>query len=402
MKRLMILGAGELQLPAIVQAKQLGFETVVADQNPDAPGMRAADFAVQVSTIDEKGVLKCAQEYHVDGIMTLATDFPIRTVAKVAERLGLEAISSETAHNATDKYKMRECLRRASIPCPDYYRITSRHELEKLVADGCVDREQAYILKPTDNAGSRGVIMIPAGARDHFYEEAYRYSIACSRCGELILESFLDGKEISVETFSVDGACHIVQITDKTTTEAPHFVEYRHVQPAALSDGEIGQIEDMVSRAVRAIGIFNGPSHTEVRLTKDGPRIVEIGARLAGDHISTDLVKLSTGIDLVECCIRQAMRMDVNLKRECERGAAIRYFREKPGIIRSIQGIEDAKRQPGIFAIHLERKPGERIQEVHSSLDRIGYVIASGHTAQEAVSRCEGAVDSIEIEVEEE
>lgn len=117
-KKLMILGASQLQLPAIVKAKNMGLHVIVLDINKNAIGVNYADEFYEISTIDTESIIKKAEELNIDGIMTLATDMPMRAVAAVGERLGLNTISYETAIRATDKARMREQLSKSNVSIP--------------------------------------------------------------------------------------------------------------------------------------------------------------------------------------------------------------------------------------------------------------------------------------------
>lgn len=136
---------------------------------------------------------------------------------------------------------------------------------------------------------------------------AYSYSHSFSRNGDLVVEEYMIGPEVSVETLTVNGECNVIQITDKITTGAPHFVEMGHTQPSQLPENTKQKVAQLAKLANRAIGIINGPSHTEIIVTNEGPKIVELGARLGGDCITMHLVPLSTGVDMVECCIKIAL-----------------------------------------------------------------------------------------------
>ena len=208
MKKLLIIGASILQLPAIKKAKEMGLYVAVVDFNPQAVGIPYADEYFNASTMDEDAVLNVAKEFKPDGIMTLATDMPMRGVAKVSDALGLFSISYETAVKATDKYEMIKAFQEHQVPAPWFHLIKDSEELSQLkdkITYPC-------IMKPTDNAGSHGVVKI------HSYEELidkYEYSHACSRRGNVIIEEYLDGQEVSVEVMVVDGKINILQITTK-------------------------------------------------------------------------------------------------------------------------------------------------------------------------------------------
>lgn len=392
MKRLMIIGASVLQLPAIQKAKELGLYVGVVDFNPEAIGIPYADEYFNVSTIDEEGVYQAAKMFKADGIITLATDMPMRSVAYATHKLGLVGISYETAVKATDKGEMIKAFEAAGVEHPWYF-ILSRLDDLKNVSDRIT---YPCISKPVDNAGSRGVVLI--NHREEL-EAAVLYSSSNGRNGKVIIEEYLQGKEVSVEIMVTGGNVHILQVTDKLTTGAPHFVEMGHSQPCGLGMKNIELIHNLAKRAVTAIGIEDGPAHVEIMLTKDGPKMIELGARMGGDCITTHLVPLSTGIDMVKATIDIALGEKANIVPAFQKGSAIRYFSGLYGVIKSVEGIEEAEKMTGIHQVTLVKNIGDTVDEIGSSVDRVGYVIAQADTADSAVQICREAMEKIKITV---
>lgn len=397
MKKIMILGASILQLPAILKAKEMGLQVIAVDMDKNAIGFKYADVCLIVSTIDIPKVVESAKRYTIDGVMTLASDMPVRTVAAVARVLNLAGVNEITALKATNKGLMRECLREHKVPVPNFFRV---NEYEDYLSATRQFKDR-FIVKPADNSGSRGVFLVEAGKETTSCREtidyAYKYSKKHSRSGEILVEEYMEGSEVSVETLSMDGEVHIIAITDKLTTGAPRFVEMGHSQPTRLSDEIKEQIEKVATAAVKAIGIENGPSHTEIMVTGEGPKIVELGARLGGDNITTHLAPLSTGIDMVECCIEIALGHKPDLKRKFHRGSAIRYFKTIAGRIKDINGVEEAEKLPGIKQVSFVRYTGDTVGEINSSSDRVGFVIAQADDAAAAIKICEKAIGVINI-----
>ena len=386
-----------MQLPAIIKAKQMGLNVVVADMNPNAVGFQETGIIKEVvSTIDREAVFEAAKRNHIHGIMTLASDMPMRTVAYVCKNMGLAGIDEETAYKATDKVCMREALRAGNVPIPVFYRVKTKAEYLDAIDQISAD----CIVKPADNSGSRGVSLIHKGADEQTIESAYQYAKSCSRSGGILVEEYMKGPEVSVETLSMNGVCNIIQITDKLTTGAPHFVEMGHSQPSRLEESVQQEIKRVAALANQAIGIRQGPSHTEIIVTEQGPKIVEIGARLGGDCITTHLVPLSTGVDMVEITIRIALGESPVIPKINGCGSAIRYFRQSSGIVRSIEGISQAEKMKGIREIQIVHGIGEKIGEVNDSASRMGFVIAQDATAEDAVKDCENALKAIQIIVE--
>ena len=393
MKRVLVIGASILQMPAILKAKELGYYVATVDFNPKAIGIPYADEFYEVSTIDAEAVAKVAKEFRADGVMTLATDMPMRSVARAAEECGLPGVSMDTAIKATDKGEMIKAFAANGVEHPWYYIALDKNEFEGVkskVTFPC-------IMKPTDNAGSRGVVLAHSLKE---LERQYSYTVGESRKGGVIIEEYMDGPEVSVEVMTIDGNPHILQVTDKITTGAPHFVEMGHTQPSRLGYENVEKIKDLAARAVKAIGIQNGPAHVEIKITKDGPKMVELGARMGGDCITTHLVPLSTGIDMVQSTIEIACGEKTNIAPKFDKGSAIRYFKTEQGVIKSISGIEEAKNISGVKEISFVKNIGDQVGSIDSSVDRVGFVIAQGDNADEAEAICEKALDIINITIE--
>ena len=377
MKKLMIVGASVLQLPAILKAKEMGLHVAVVDFNPQAIGIPYADEYYNASTMDEDAVLAAAEKYKPDGIMTLATDMPMRGVAKTSDKLHLHSINYETAVKATDKYDMIKAFKEHNVPSPWYFVVDTLEELKAHETDVTFP----CIIKPTDNAGSHGVAKVYS-----FQEliENYDYAHSCSRHGKVIAEEFLDGPEVSVEVMVVNGKVNILQITDKITTEAPHFVEMGHTQPSRLPVPTQDAIRQVATAACLSIGIDKGPAHVEMKVTKRGPVMIELGARMGGDNITTHLVPLSTGIDMVGSTIKVALGEEPDITPTLHCGSAIRYFEVPFGTIKAIENVDAAKQISGVKQITFTQEVGEESTPIQCSNDRIGFVIAQGTTPEDA------------------
>lgn len=398
MKKIMILGASILQLPAIEKAKNLGLQVVVVDMNPDAIGFKQNGIEKEIiSTIDINAVVSAAKKHKIDGIMTLATDMPMRTVAAVAKEMNLIGIDEETAFKATNKAEMRKALRKNNVPIPLFFQVNTKEEFFAAVQK-IKDSGYRCIVKPVDNSGSRGIDLLK-DFESETLNNAYEYSKESSKSGDLMVEEFMEGPEVSVETLSINGECHVIQITDKLTTGSPYFVEMGHSQPSQLPDDIKEEIIQVTKAANKAIGIKNGPSHTEIKITKDGPKIVELGARLGGDNITTHLTPLSTGVDMVECCIKIALGEEPNLEIKKNNGSAIRYFQQRAGKIIDIKGVDDAICMGGVKQISIVHNIGDEITEINNSASRMGFVIAEGKDADAAIKICEKALANIHVDI---
>ena len=392
MKRLFIIGASILQLPAIQRAKELGYYVGVADYDSNAIGIPYADEYYNVSTIDEEGICNAAKKFRADGIMTLATDMPMRSVAYTCEKLGLTGITYDTAVKSTDKAEMIRAFEAAGVEHPWYYVVTNPADVFEVLHKV----NYPCIAKPTDNSGSRGIMLA------HNPEElltAVAYSAKNGRGGAVIIEEYLQGPEVSVEIVVHRGVPHVLQITDKLTTGAPRFIEMGHAQPSSLGKEDLDKISDLACRSTQAVGLMDGPAHVEIILTAEGPKMVEMGARMGGGCITTHLVPLSTGIDMVKATIDICLGQEPDLVPTISKGAAIRFFAPPCGIIQSIEHVDEANGLPGIKEIAFTKSVGDRSVPLSSGADRAGYVIAQMDTPSAAVDSCETALKIIHFNI---
>lgn len=412
-KKMMILGASALQVPAIRKAKELGYQVISVDYDENAVGFALADEKLVVSTLDQEEVYRQALRFRPDVVITSASDGPVRTAAYVNERLGKRPdLSYENAQCATIKSKMRDRLKECGVPIPKYYAVTDYEAFSEAVDQ----LGGSCIVKPADNAGSRGVVLLeaagtkkrggismgnlnPGASRE---EQAYRYSRENSRNGTVMVEEFMRGPEVSVEAIVMEGKPYILAVTDKYITPPPYFVELAHCEPSRLDEKTQEYIRAVAEQAIRAIGIGNAPAHVEIKVTEDGPKIVELAARLGGDFITSKLVPLSTGIDMVGASVELATGEQPDLTPKWQRGAAIHFIHageEQEGFISKITVPEALHEMEGVEEISLYRKPGDRVQGTHSSNDRLGHVITTGETPEQAMELGRQVMGRIVVEI---
>ncbi len=423
-KRIMILGASALQVPAIKKAKELGYEVILVDYDENAVGFALADVKLVVSTLDQDEVYRQALIYQPDVVLTSTSDGPVRTAAYVNEKLGKRPdLSYENAQCATIKSRMRDRLKENGVPIPEYYAAGDYGTFAEAVGK----LKGNCIVKPADNAGSRGVVLLeaagvgngvcarmegagresgygarPAGGngRPHDSREVYDYSRAHSRNGIVMVEEYMQGPEVSVEAIVVEKEPHILAVTDKYITPPPYFVELAHCEPSGLDEGTQERIRAVAKQAIAAIGIENAPAHVEIKVTEEGPKIVELAARLGGDFITSKLVPLSTGIDMVGASVELATGKTPDLLPKRQRGAAIHFIHAKQGyegILKEITVPEALYKTEGVKEISLYKTAGEHVQGTRSSNDRLGHVITTGRMREQAMELGKRVMSQISV-----
>ncbi len=391
MTTIMIVGAGRLQLPAFHEARTMGLRVVAIDRDPDACGMKLADAPYAIDTRDDKEAIRVARKEHIDGVMTLCTDFPVRTVAAVASALKIPGLDPEVALRATHKGHMRDAFVAGGASTPRHRRVLS--EAEALAA--LDDIGLPVIVKPVSCSGSRGVYKVE---RTEQMKDAWEHAKTADPLDtEAIVEQYIEGPEVSVEFVSWCGWHQAVAITDKLTTGNPHWVETGHIQPSRLAPEAQASIVDCAKGGLTALGIQDSTSHVEIKLGPEGPVLIEIGARLGGDFISTELTLRSTGVSMPRAAISIALGQKPDLAPQRSRAAAIRYFMPPPCIVGRVEGLADAQQCHGVKVVQVYVAPGDTIPAVRSSLDRSGHIIAEGPTGAEAICRANKAMAALHV-----
>lgn len=305
MKKLAIIGASYLQEPLVRKAKEMGLEVHCFAWEEGAVCKDIADYFYPISIVEKEQILKKCQEIGIDGITTIASDVAAPTVAYIANKMGLIGNDYDAAVRANNKYLMRNAFIKAGVPCPKYIMFSESDVPSSEILDKLRDVQLPLIVKPSDRSGSLGVTKVETPS-DFF--PAIEKAISVSFKKQVMVEEFIEGREISVEFISYKGIHYPLQITDKVTTEAPHFVELEHHQPSSLSAEMYANIYEITKKALNALGHTNGASHTEYKITKEGRiAIMEIGGRMGGDFIGSDLVRLSTGYDFLKGVIDVAL-----------------------------------------------------------------------------------------------
>ena len=299
MTKIAVIGANEPLIPFYRQAKALGYSIVGIAWEEGAVCKQYCDRFYPISFKDKDEVLRVCQEEKIDGITSFSLESALPTVVYVAQAMGLVSNTEECVRLTETKFAQRCAFEQKGVPIPRYFKVRSEKDLQML------NLRYPIIVKPVDSGGSRGIMKLDSSEG---LIEAFNEAINYSRSKEVIAEEFIDGREFSVEYLSCNGKHYFIQITDKVTSGAPHFIEMAHHQPADISRNLALRIREMVEKALTALKIENSPSHTEIKLTSEGELyIIEIGARLGGDYITSDLVRLSTGYDMVKGSIELAL-----------------------------------------------------------------------------------------------
>lgn len=365
MKKIAIIGANDFQNPLILKAKSLGYETHVFAWQDGSIGEKTADYFYPISIIEKDEILEKCKEIKIDAIATIASDLATLTVNYVAEKLGLPGNSLECTKKSTNKYEMRKAFKEAKVATPGFEIVSSQKDVEKLV-----NMKYPLIVKPTDRSGSRAITKI---YKKEELEEAISKAIENSFEKKAIVEEYIEGNEFSAEGITYKGEHKFLTITRKATTGAPHFIETGHIEPAGLSKEMEEKVYNELTKALTALEITNSATHSEFKITPNGDvRIIEIGARMGGDCIGSDLVQISTGYDFVKMVIDVAMGNKPSFEKVTEpKIAVIRFIFNK----KDLENFEKVRKETPELIYFVSKIEDISSHKVVDSSSRFGFYI---------------------------
>lgn len=393
-RTLLVLAGGLYQLPIISAARRRGLRVVLLDGSPDAPGFAHADAGEVVDIADAAASVAAARRIAPDGVASIVNEVSVRTTAAIASALGLPGLDPDTAVNCTDKFRMRTCFARAGLPVPRFAAVSSAAE-----AVPAIDRIGfPMVVKPVDNAGSRGVRRVESAAG---LDAALELAFANSREHRAILESFLHGTECTVETFTIGGQTHVLGMSDKVHLPFPHCVSISLTYPPRFDAATRRALADAATRAIDSTGLRNGPGHVEVIVTASGPVVVELAARGGGYRIFSDILPRISGVDPVEAVIDLAMGQVPDVAPSRHRAATLRFFNPPhTGLLRGVDGVDEAKRIPDVLDVVIEANVGGPFHGITRDGERPGYIITIADTREAALAAADGAERTVRFTID--
>jgi biotin carboxylase len=385
---LLVLGAGPAQVGLLRAARERGLHVIAVDRDPRAPGFRYADRRALLSSEDEPAVERLARSAHVAGLVAPGTDWPVGIAARIADHLRLpHPLSPASAALAVSKLRQRERFDERGVPQPRWRALTRDDSLDDLPVPA--------VVKAPDRQGQRGLSVV---MRPEELVPAIERAFEASRAGVALVEELVEGPEVTVNTFSVGGRFTSLTVTDRVTAEPPAFgVALAHVWPSEHADERAVEAARL---AAAALGIENGPTYTQLRLGPDGPRVIELAARLGGGH-DAELCEAALGVDLNGLAIAAALGEPLEAPRpEPQVGGAVTRFLVPPeGRLAATEGVEEARTADGVVDVHVYRAPGHEFGLFRTGADRAGAVLAVGASREEALARARRATDLIRFEV---
>ena len=427
-ENILILGAGLMQKPAILSAKELGYNVCVVDADEKAVAIPAADSFRKIDLKDKEGILSYARELKnseasLAAVFTAGTDFSA-SVSYVCEKLSLNAHSYEAALNASVKNRMRKCFEENKVPSPAYLHVTKEEvesKGEKLLDEVLKKLSFPFVVKPVDNMGARGCRMV---RNEKEFLSSVKSAVECSRTQTAIIEDYMKGDEYSIDALVYDGKFIITGFAIRHIKYEPYFIEVGHTMPAVLDKEVHNQLVSVFALGAKALGLTCGVAKADIKFTEKGPMIGEIAARLSGGYMSGWTYPYASDLNLTQQALliaagkapekalaaaeeipfapsvlcRNAVQPYELYEVPCKRTAAERAWMSIPGTVEYIENINDYTDR-AVFDI-LPRATvtiGGQVEFPRNNVEKCGNVIAVSHDRGAAISSAEDAVSNVFI-----
>ncbi|MEU2358675.1 ATP-grasp domain-containing protein [Streptomyces misionensis] len=335
-------------------------------------GFAEADTSDLAATVRAVDALAAVEPQRIRGVVTFS-EHSVPAAAAVAAHLGLPFVDPMTAEVARDKYAMRQAFERAALEQPVF---GIANDVEGALAEA---QRIGYplVLKPLIGGGSSHIRRVdgPAQLSEHFerlrdrawsdleYDPLHR-SLVEKYQGACLLEEFIVGGEVSVESIVVDGHTHVIAIHDKPLpANGPYFEEYFYATPTCLPPAAVAQIHEATAAAHRAVGIDIGGTHTEFRIRPDGRlSVLETAARIGGGPLFQSVLT-STGVDMIHAVLDLSLGETPRLapKPVLTPAGFCQFFAERAGRVRAVHGADVAASHPHVHELMIYPRAGDAV-----------------------------------------
>ena len=374
---LLILGAGESQLPTYREARRLGYRVVGVDQRGDAEARPLCDRFLPVSTADPGGILAALGRDRPAGVIAPASDpsVPVQRSLGLAYRTPF-VTPAGAVRASSDKAWFRWLLDRLGLPGYGWVDGTAE---AGVAARAATRLRLPLIVKPVDAAGSRGVALVRARGE---LAGAIRRARSWSPRGRVIVEEFVGGRHCSVEAFLEGGRLAVMAVSERTVTGPPSFITVSHLLPAGIDPATAERVRRQVELVCAAMGLREGPVNLDLVVDERGEAyLVELGARLGGNGLGR-LVARTLGVNLVAPAIRLAVGERARLRRprrpRQRAGMVFALHAQQRGILAAVQGAAAVRRIPGVLDLELHAAVGAAVHPYDQAAHKLGYLTLAG------------------------
>ena len=389
MKKILVVGAGFLQSFVIQKARSMGYYTLAVDANPEAVGFAFADGYAVINITDEEKCLEYAKREKIDGVLTAATDYGVLTASYIAREMGLNGINYESAKLIKNKYRVRKCFFENKVDDTEQaYEVSAETDIGKLAGKVSFP----VMVKPCDGSGSRGASRVDF-AED--FEKACIAAMESSITHRATVETFIEGREYGAETLVINGEIHVLSIMKKMMTKAPYYAELGHAIPTDLPPETENRAIECVKKAVKALGVNSGSVNMDMIITSEGKvHIIDVGARMGGNMIGPCIIPYGTGIDYMGAMLANAAGDSVSLSASEHGTVATRLLAFNDGVVKRLPDFDAVCEKYGVEIYH-HLSVGDKVNEYHTNLDGMGYIVAKASDIETAEKNAADALSFI-------
>ena len=405
---LFVNSGGKKKRFTLENARRLGAHIVLLGPDMDVP-KKLVDHYIQVDNYNHVEVIEKLQlflesnpDVFIDGAITFWED-DVPLLARLCEHFGFIGNTYQASISTRNKYEMRKRLRETGLGNPEFHLLQSKEDLD----DAMHFIGFPAVMKPVWGADSQFVVMV----KDE--EEAYAtYDYLLKNCNEqydpifkynenqFLYEEYLEGTEVSLECYSQFGIPHVLGINEKQPIRPPYFIEFGDIAPARLTEDIEQAVVKLAESSLIALGVQNSLSHIEIKITPNGPKIIEVASRMGGDDIYLN-VKTVWGVDMLKIGFQLACGQTIELKkREAHDIVICRYFiPEYSGIITNISGIKELKEMKNVLDLVVSKDVGDAVLVPPEGYENMGWIVTKGRSYQEAETVMDRAIKKLEINV---
>lgn len=388
-KRILIIGAGAYQVPAIQRVREMGFEAYCVDYKEGALGYEYANGYKVIDVKDKKGCLAYAKELHVDGVLTWGATLTLPTVSFICEQMGLPCMPMDTSEISTSKYLIRQRLTKCGLnSAGDCFEVYSKEEAKSMRINA------PFVIKPSDGSGSKGVRIV---LNDADIDNAIEYAFDGARDNHVYIEPYIPGEEYSAEAYANNGQVYVNTIVKTQFEWQGKKPIYKQTTYLDITPELETLISEEVVNAVKALNINWGPCNFDVIVSSvDGkPYIIDVGIRNGQNLIASHIIPYSRGIDELECSILNCIGEYVNTEPNQKIIISSRLLIYNPGFIEEIKPVEELIGKNGIVDIVMRKKAGETLPKYQTKSDICGWVLCKANTPDEASKLADDAWEQL-------
>lgn len=378
MKKILVIGAANYQVPAIQRVREHGYEAYCVDWKEGQPGFKFATGYRIIDVKDKETCLDYAKELNIDGVLTWGATLTLPTASYIGEKLGLACLPMHTSEISMSKYQIRkkltECGLNSGGDVSEFHNWKEVSEYEFRLP---------FVIKPSDGSGSKGVRIVK---NKEEIQEAVQYAFDGARNNEIYVEPFIKGEEYSAEAFVYNNEVFVYSIVKTEFYWKKEYPIYNQTTYWKVSPELENLINEEVTNAAKALDVTFGPINFDIIVSDENgkPYIIDVGIRNGQNLIASHIVPYSRGVDELDMFIEWCVGNKINPKPTRKKIISSRLLIYKPGMIREIKPVYDLIGRNNIIDVIMRKHVGEELPKYQTKADICGWILAEGNTPEEA------------------